>query len=680
MADDVTKKIGIELDGKVTIDPKSAKEEGRKGGKELKDGIEEVIKKTDFSGIGKAMGDALKDAQREIDKTKKAFADVGKKGMYDIAKANFRYKQQQFQAKATPNRFTVSQSNFNSAEYKRYAQEVRDAMGAVSSQGQTPKGDGSFQFLNESIDNITEDIGKLKEVFNPVSALAKGTFKAIGDGFKQVANKAKEAIKPATIFFNQIKRIALYRAIRSALKKITQGFQEGVQNAYHWAVETGNQFAKSMDTIATASLYLKNSLGALAMPIINTFAPVIDAVIDKFVDLLNIINQFIATITGASTWTKALKYPTEYAEAVSGASKEIKNQLLGFDELNVLNAPSGSGSGSALDYGAMFQEMELSAKDLNFAEAIKKAIKDSNWGEVGHLLSLKFNSVVEKIESVDLANALGEKINNALTLVHTLLNEMDFYQVGVKIGQFVSNLKLDWGKISESWVRWRTNILDVMIGLINGINWGNVARSLGDAIKGLFNGITKWLNEVDWYKLASDITTAFFDLIGSIDWNGILKGLLSALKAVLTAVWNSISGAFQTLIKLFTGDLSLSDIINGVHHSGASIYNGVHISIGGNEHSSGGGRGFASGGFPQAGTYFYAGEAGPELVAQIGGRTGVMNTDQMADSLASANEGVIEALVSVGNAVVTAINRKDTSVNVNDIRKAINSAGLRYGV
>ena len=80
------------------------------------------------------------------------------------------------------------------------------------------------------------------------------------------------------------------------------------------------------------------------------------------------------------------------------------------------------------------------------------------------------------------------------------------------------------------------------------------------------------------------------------------------------------------------------------------------------------------------GSVFVAGEQGAELVGQIGGRTGVMNADQMANSLANANEMVVETLVSVGNAIVGAINRKDMSLNINDVRRALNSSNLRYGV
>ena len=77
---------------------------------------------------------------------------------------------------------------------------------------------------------------------------------------------------------------------------------------------------------------------------------------------------------------------------------------------------------------------------------------------------------------------------------------------------------------------------------------------------------------------------------------------------------------------------------------------------------------------------FLAGESGAEFVGNIGGRTGVYNADQMTVALANANEGVVEALAEVGNAVIRAINNKDMSINVNDVRVAMRSSQLRYGV
>ena len=168
-------------------------------------------------------------------------------------------------------------------------------------------------------------------------------------------------------FFSSLKRIALYRAVRSILSGISNAFREGQQNLYQYSKIMGGDFAQSMDSCATSALYLKNSIAAMASPIITALAPVLDFLIDKFVQLLNLINMFFAVISGKSTYTVAKKQAVEYAEAVGsaagGAAKAIKDATLGIDELNIiapLDALGGGGGGSsAPDFGSMFEEMQV---------------------------------------------------------------------------------------------------------------------------------------------------------------------------------------------------------------------------------------------------------------------------------------------------------------------------------
>lgn len=504
---------------------------------------------------------------------------------------------------------------------------------------------------------------------------------------KKMATAIKDTTKHLTGFFAAIKRIAIYRAIRAALKAISQGFQEGIQNAYQWSVVTGNQFARSMDMMATSALYLKNSLGAMAMPLVNYLAPILDRITDQFVELINVVNRFIATITGASSWVKALKYPAQYMEQAAGSAKELKNQLLGFDDLNVLNAPKSSGSGASMDYSKMFEQVELSLKETTFTKALQEAIKNSDWEAIGELLGQYLNDMIENIKAKDIAQWLGDKLNAAIKLVHTLLQEFSFRNIGAKIGEFISNLQLDWAKIASIWVNWNFKIADILIGMIQNINWSNVGNAIGNYFIGLFDSITAWLKSVDWKKLGSDIAEALKSMFKSINWKEVGRALLELLAGMLDAVFSGLGAIGKTILKWITGDSSVTTSVdrflkemNGSGNSGSS--GTPYVPPAG---SGGGGRMYdptlmANGGFPSQGTMFIAGENGAEFVGQIGGRTGVYNADQMANSLATANEGVVNTLVSVGNAIVGAINRKDTSINVTDIRRALNTTNMRYGV
>lgn len=70
---------------------------------------------------------------------------------------------------------------------------------------------------------------------------------------------------------------------------------------------------------------------------------------------------------------------------------------------------------------------------------------------------------------------------------------------------------------------------------------------------------------------------------------------------------------------------------------------------------------YATGGFPEHGEMFIAREQGPELVGQIGNRTAVANNDQIISGIASANQGVINAVMAIGAMITKAVNDKDTN-------------------
>lgn len=646
---DATQELNIKLKGTLDIDTASAGKAGEKVGKEVKDGVEKITPAIS-KAFEKAITDPIRESKRMLAEIARDKALVGKRGMFDIAKANAQYtKQRQPYYKAIAEK-AIADRNAKLHADKQSMYE--DLFGKPT-----------------SLEKFISVMDRVKPAMSAFGDMLKSGAKSV---FHKMADPIKETVKHLNGFFSAVKRIAVYRAIRWALKAITQSFQEGIQNAYQWSVVTGNQFAKSMDMMATSALYFKNSLGAMTMPLVNTLAPILDAIIDKFVALINVVNQFIATITGATSWTRALKYPKEYAEAVGGAAKEIKNQLLGFDELNILKAPSPGGGASALDYSSMFENVALSLKNLDFANKIKEAIKNQRWGDVGKFIAEKFNDMISSIDAKLFSEALGRKINHAISLVHSLLVEADFAQVGVKIGEFMTNLKLNWGKIAGSWVRWKTNILDTLLGLIEGVNWANVGKAIGDAIAGLFNEFASWLSSVDWYKKGQEFTQAIVDIISNVNWGRVARAIWQGLKGALEAALDLLTGAIGQIEFDQYGQLVSVPTPSSYSQTTGGAVGGALAGLGM----------FANGGFPTRGSMFIAGEqnGNPEYVGSINGRTGVYNADQMTAALANANEGMVNTLVSVGNAIVSAINRKETSININDIRRAMNSSNLRYGV
>lgn len=192
---------------------------------------------------------------------------------------------------------------------------------------------------------------------------------------RKLKNEYKQATGPISKFTRAFGRIAYYRAIRSAIKAVTDGIKTGMDNLYEYSRITGTEFKPAMDSLATSSLYLKNSLGALIGPIVQSLAPAVEYLTDRFVDLINVFNQFISALSGKDVYTAAKKHAVEYKEATDAAAKSTKKFLLGIDELNIMDSPAGKAGSAATDYGDMFEEKPIENNIKAVADALKPLLK-----------------------------------------------------------------------------------------------------------------------------------------------------------------------------------------------------------------------------------------------------------------------------------------------------------------
>ena len=85
---------------------------------------------------------------------------------------------------------------------------------------------------------------------------------------------------------------------------------------------------------------------------------------------------------------------------------------------------------------------------------------------------------------------------------------------------------------------------------------------------------------------------------------------------------------------------------------------------------------YANGGFVNQGELFIARESGAEMVGQIGGRTAVANNGQIVEGIASANDGVINAVMAIGQMIVKAIDDKDSNIQLDG--KIVSRALYKY--
>ena len=183
-------------------------------------------------------------------------------------------------------------------------------------------------------------------------------------------------------------RIALYRAMRTIMKNIAEGFTTGVQNLARYSSEFNN----TMSDFVNSTAYLKNSLGTLAQPVLELLLPALEEVIDALVSGINKMNELIALVNGEATYTAAVLAKKgsanwkDYAESLdesTSSAKALQKQLMGFDEINKLNDNSSSSSSSGSDYSTMFEEKSVSGSN-DFTTSLALTIKDVffDWDDV----------------------------------------------------------------------------------------------------------------------------------------------------------------------------------------------------------------------------------------------------------------------------------------------------------
>lgn len=337
-----------------------------------------------------------------------------------------------------------------------------------------------------------------------------------GHSMARAGSDAKKGSDGVSKFAETLKRIAYYRFIRTILREVASAFKEGISNLYQWSSAINGHFAKSMDRLATSTQYLKNSLGAMVSPLIESFIPVLDVVIDKIVSVLNFFNMLVAAVSGADTYTVAKKAAAVWddsAKKTAGSAKSaadsVKRTLLGFDEINRLTKPNsssgGSGGGSggtATDYSAMFEERPLTGI---FKKVSDVTSKWPNW--LKWLLGI--GTAVGIAAGIKALPGLLNKLYNALRRLVTLtipdwLSNLFGGKGGAGAGGAddynikVNTEKGKWGPIDEL-EDLKNKGISAKVGLEKD-GWHNLAAWMGNSVvvrvalaKDGWNNLSAWI-------------------------------------------------------------------------------------------------------------------------------------------------------------------------------------------
>ena len=447
-------------------------------------------------------------------------------------------------------------------------------------------------------------LGKTKTLLNGVGTGAKQTAAFMG---RLASAPIKKLLSPLSAVQDKLKHIkyalltvVTYGSIYRIISLFKTGLTDGLDNLYQYSLITGNQFAASMDRAATSLLYLKNSIGAAAAPLVNALAPALDFVVDKVVTLLNRFNQLVSALSGKTTYTKAIKQQTRYADAVKDnadaaddAKKKndaLKRSLTSFDEIHALDDNSSNdsmskkndGSGTEIpDYGGMFTEEKIDGGIADFAKSLKDTINKGDWQGLGKMLADKVNSTIDAVDWQGAGKKFGYGLNGIIQTGYYFLKYTDFAKIGNRFAQFLDMAlaQVDFSKAGGLLVRKFTSLLDLIGGFLYGLNWGLVTKSITDFWTGFFDEWSAWLDEHDWTDIGEIFQRKLQQAIDNLGMDDIASSFWRAFNKSVDAAVDFNNGFYENISQELNGIMiALSGAAVGV---GAILaFSGANITLG----------------------------------------------------------------------------------------------------
>ncbi len=295
-----------------------------------------------------------------------------------------------------------------------------------------------------------------------------------------------------------IKRVAIYRAIRGALKAITNAFKEGFGNLAQFSDEVNAK----MSQLTSSFTIIKNSVAVTFLPLLNALAPTIQALAGNIANIANAISYLTAKMQGNATY---LKVNVDYLKKFNEQSR-----LLSFDTFEKL--------GNNTDVSGMFDEAKVS--------------EGFDTGKLAEALTI-LTSIAGVLAIIGGAKIISHIVDGSL-------------KEGIK--SITSGLKSGYGQIAL----WVAAIGSLAVGIEKVVNNWNNAN-----IEGWEKGIV--IATAAMAALATALTAVVMSIQG-LKGVGAVVAMGVALTGAILAAGTEIAKATKPKNYAFGGDYNSADL------------------------------------------------------------------------------------------------------------------------
>lgn len=437
--------------------------------------------------------------------------------------------------------------------------------------------------------------------------IASLTFKGVAAGAKLAINRLKEfslkgksaelTSKGLVRSLTSLKTTMIGRVKRMFISAIFSQMKEALNSLTKFS----STFNSAMSNLKNRSTELSANMAVGLGNLITAVEPILTRIISALSKAMSYLNAFFAMLGGKSTMTVAKKQTASYADSLDKAgksAKELKNQLMGFDEINRMEKDNtdSSGSGSSGSGGDLFEEVPidsvLPAEVQAYFDRLKAAIQAGDWEGVGRIIAEGLNTGMKVVDDwintvlrpmgvtwasriarilnglVDgfdwqlFGKTIADGINAGFDIVNTFLKTFNWENLGIGIGNAINSLfdNIEWDLLGETFANKWNALIDTVYGIVSTVDWAGIGSSLSTFVNSFgenlhlekvasivalgLNGIQKsvqaFIDGTHWTEGATRVGNAINSLFAQVDW--------VALGGTITSGFNTIVSTLTTLI------------------------------------------------------------------------------------------------------------------------------------
>lgn len=566
-------RVNTKLDTKPTeAGLKKLEQECEKTAQKIEQAGEKI--KTVFTGASKGqLNNAFKTANKELEKTEAALADVESKiaaiqaetdkmlpqAATDEQAANLLAIEEQETAPLLAQRDELAAK---AAEYKRQMEAItaelnkqataEAAQAALKTGAKDSVADaewlGKIQTEQEYQAVLEQTRAKMAVIEQEAARIAQLTGVPVSQLLQQNSQYATLARRAQLLADNQAKfkgRVSeSVQEVQKLGNRMTKTFEQGIKRIGRMAVGLLGARSAFMALRRAATNYMEanEDLKYQVEGLWNVLAVAIGPVVEQLVSWLTIaisyINAFVMALWGVNLVAKANELALKKQAKATSAAAKASRQLAGFDEMNKLNDTSGGGGGAETGAG-QFEAVPVNTKFIDDIIGKLNVILPLVMGIAAGFAAWKILSTFGAPLKVCAAACLI--IAGAVTSIMAFLEMLDG--------------GIEWGELGV----FVAGIAALATGL--GIAFGAIAASVGVVVGGIMAivaGFKDWLEngkslealgalEIGILAVATAIGVILFVAIEAVAWWAILiaaaVGLVIGAVVAIVMYWDEVKAA-----------------------------------------------------------------------------------------------------------------------------------------